>query len=122
MTNPTDIVKQYNEAFSRKDLETVRSLLHDRFTFQGPLMQFNGADEFVGMMKQCGFVCHHENVTTVAEGERVAQIFDWICEAPVQANLRMSECMTLKDGKIFSAELFYDSAKFPSETMQALSE
>ena len=121
MANPNEIVNDYNAAFAKKDLSKVRSLLHDKFTFKGPLMQLKSPDEFMGMMQQCGFECRLENLQMVSEGERVVQIFDWICTAPFQANLRMSECLTIKDGKIFASELFYDSAKFPKEAMESMS-
>ncbi len=122
MTAPIDLVKQYVEACGSKDVDTMGSLLHDSFTFAGPCMSFNSKEEMLGFMSQCPFECKHENTTFISEGAKVVQIFDWVVTKPFELTTRMCEVMTVEDGKIRSAELFYDSAKFPTEFMEQMKE
>ncbi len=114
MSTALEIVKSYHQAFESKNIEKVKNLIHDDFSFNGPCMQFDNAESFLEKMTECGFKAQHKVVKTIATDDQVVVIFDWICEEPVQANIRMCECFQVRDGKIQSAELFFDSAKFPS--------
>src|SRR5262249_18235488 len=44
MASPAEIVERYFEAWTSKDFETARSLLHDDLSFQGPIETLDNAD------------------------------------------------------------------------------
>ena len=46
--------------------------------------------------------------------------FDWVVEEPFRGTIRMCDVITLRDGKVISEELFYDSAKFPKEILEGM--
>ncbi len=113
MTSPVDIVKRMNQAFEAKDTASAKTLLHPQYKFKGPMMEMNSPEEVLGFMQACPFACHSENISIMAEGNRVAQTFDWVSTAPVAFRIRMCSIAQIGDGKIKSEEMFYDTAKFP---------
>lgn len=120
MTNGIDIVKRMDQAFKEKDKETFRSLLHEDYKFRGPMMGFDNAEQATAFVEDCPFEFHNENESYVAENGSIARTFDWVVTAPFQATIRMSEHLSVVDGKVKSAELFYDTAKFPQEATAAM--
>lgn len=113
MSQVLDIVHEYYQAIEVKDFEKVRSLIDDQYTFKGPFMQFNGADECIEQMKECSFEAQHEVVRTITDGKQVVLIFDWTCSKPFQGTFRMCEYLQVENGRILSAELIFDTANFP---------
>ena len=47
MSNVTEIVLAYCDAFAAKDLVALRGLLSDEFSFHRPMMATDGADSFI---------------------------------------------------------------------------
>jgi ketosteroid isomerase-like protein len=120
MTNNIDTVKQMNKAFETKNVEAARALLHPNYSFKGPMMEMHGAEDVLQMMQSCPFSCVNENVSFVAQGDKVVQTLDWVSSAPVKFRLRMCSIVTVENGKVRSEELFYDSAKFPPEAVELM--
>lgn len=120
MNQSIELVKRANKALESKDISTYRSLLHDRYSFRGPMMELTNPDEAAAVMEACPFTYHNENVQFVADGDKVVSVFDWLVTAPVKFSIHMAEYFTVKDGKILSSELFFDTAKFPPEAMEIL--
>ncbi len=120
MSQSIEIVKKLIKAFEIKDQATFASLLHPRYTFKGAMMQMNNPKEAVEFMAQCPFKAKHQNAQFHEAGDTVIQIFDWVVEEPFKGTIHMCSVITLKDGKVFSEELFYDSAKFPKEVLEGM--
>ena len=113
MKTASEIVDNYYQAFENKDYEKARFLLRDNFKFKGPMMEFESADECIEQMKKCGFEAQHKTIRTITDGSQVVKIFEWTVRQPFQGNFRMCECFQVENGKITSADLFYDTANFP---------
>ncbi|MBT3922335.1 MAG: nuclear transport factor 2 family protein [Nitrospina sp.] len=113
MKDALDIVNNFYRAFEEKNFEKARSFLNDDYTFKGPMMQFNSADECIAQMKECGFDASHKTIRTISDGSQVVVIFDWMVCKPFEGTFRMCECFQIKNEKIASAELFFDTANFP---------
>ena len=120
MTQAIEIVKKLNQAFETKDQATFASLLHPSYKFRGSLMQMNSPKEAVEFLAHCPFKSKSQNVRFYEAGDTVIQTFDWVVEEPFKGTIRMCDVIILKDGKIISEELFYDSAKFPKEILEGL--
>ena len=120
MTDAIEIIKKLNKAFETKDQSAFGSLLHPKYTFKGPLMQMNSPQEAVGFLANCPFKAKSENVQFFVSGNTVTQLFDWVVKEPFNGTLRMCDVITLKDGKIYAEELFYDSAKFAKGILESL--
>lgn len=116
--NNIDIVKRMNNAAQSKDFETVKSLLHPKYTLKDPMINFNSAQEFLEGMKDCPFTCSLENVDFITEGNKVVQTLDMVVTSPVSYRSRVCSVMTIEDGKIRSEEMFYDTAQIPKEAKE----
>lgn len=115
MASNVDIVKRLNQAAESKDFETVKALLHPKYTLKDPVMSFQSPQEFLQFMKDCPFTCRMENVSFIAEGDKVAQTLDAVMTSPVSFRFRMCDVLTFEDGKVRSEEVFYDPAQIPQE-------
>ncbi len=120
MTDNTKIVRQMFDACMNKDFETARKLFHPQYTLKDPMMTLNGPDEVIEMMKNCPGGNRIENITMIAEGNRVVTIFDNIGTKPENYNVWMCDIATIEGGKIRSEEMFYDTAAFPKSMIEGM--
>jgi len=51
MASPAEIVEGYFDAWTSKDFETARSLLHDDLSFRGPIETLDNADALIESIK-----------------------------------------------------------------------
>lgn len=111
MPSPAEIVERYFDAWTSKDFETARGLLHDELSFTGPLEKFDHADALIESLKMLSqIVTGAEQRGILANGDRVAVIYD-LHTVPVPDS-RVAEWYTVRDGKIVTAEAFFDARPF----------
>ncbi len=120
MSQLIDVAKKMMKAWEEKDEAAFRSCLHADYSFTGPMMQMNSADEAVGFMKECNFKCTNENCEVVVEGEKLVHVFDWTVTSPFQATIPMVEVMDFKGEKVKRARLYFDSSLFPAEVKEKM--
>ena len=109
----TETVKSYYEAVEGKDMSQLRELLAPDFSFEGPMMTFDGADAFVKFMENAPFEASHETIQMVSDGNSIAHVYVFRIAAPAIVEIPMCEIFDLGDGKINAVRLFFDTAKFP---------
>jgi ketosteroid isomerase-like protein len=71
MPSPAEIVEQYFDAWTSKDFETARSLLHDDLSFVGPIERV----EQIEFMRNAGMPLvarSHKRFTEIAPTARLA--------------------------------------------------
>jgi limonene-1,2-epoxide hydrolase len=117
MNSPLEIVQQMSKACQAKDLQTIRRLLHPKYTFRNPMIECHSADEMMSMMGECPFSVRAENVRYAIDGNTVVQMADWVHTKPIAFTLRACSFITVEDGRIRSEEMFFDTAKFPKEAL-----
>jgi ketosteroid isomerase-like protein len=106
-----EIVERYFDAWTSKDFETARSLLHDDLDFIGPLETVADADAFVRSLQMLGqIVTGAERHGVLAEGDEVAVIYD-LHTVPVET-AHVAEWYTVRVGKIASIRAFFDARPF----------
>jgi len=120
MSQEIEVVKKLHRAFETKDAAAFRALLHEKYTFRGPMMEINGPEEAEQMLAHCPAKGKNENLQFYVAGDHVIQTFDWVIGEPVPSTIRMCSVITLRDGKVFAEELFYDSARFPQEILESM--
>lgn len=110
MATPKEIVEAYGDAFSKKDFDRVRGLLHDtRFSFRGPMEAFDRADDLVAVLKKLGpIIKGMEKKKVFADGNDVCVIYDFVTTVPEIGTSRMAEWFHIQDGKISSINLYFD--------------
>lgn len=57
MQNPTDIVNKFYETWNTKDMNAMSSLLDDDITYEGPLLSWNGKQEYIRGAKELLPMC-----------------------------------------------------------------
>ena len=111
---PIDVVKSYYAAIDAHDMAKARALMRDDFRFDGPMMQASSPEEMFSQMKAMGFEYKSHVLHMAENGSTVAALFDCAISSPFKATIRMSEWLTVKDGKIASSNLIYDTKKMPA--------
>ena len=103
-----NVVGAYLDAFfkGQPDLDVIRTLLHDDFSFSGPLMTATGADDFIAQLKRMGEMNMRAEIHRLLDdGEHVAALYDFL--GPT-GKLSFSEWFRVQDDKIVSSKLHYD--------------
>ena len=112
--SPTSVVNAYLDAFSGGDLAAAYELVADDFVFDGPMLQSQGKAAFMdGSSGLAPIVRGHRMLRQFADGDEVCSIYDFEIETPAGAgSVTMSEWNTVRDGKLASARLVFDTAAF----------
>ena len=103
-----NVVGAYLDAFfkGQPDYDVVRKLLHDDFSFTGPLMTATSADDFITQLKAMGEMNMRAEIHRLLDdGEYVAALYDFL--GPMR-KLSFAEWFRVQDDKIVSSELHYD--------------
>jgi ketosteroid isomerase-like protein len=107
---PRAIVERYHEAWTGKDFETARALLHDRLSFKGPIDTFENADDYLAALERLAPMVQGVDVKKVlAAGDDVVVLFDLLTPggpAPV------AEWYRVRDGKIAAVQVYFDARPF----------
>ena len=115
-----ELVKNYYNAMTNKDLDTMAKCLHEDIHFHGPLADRNGKDELLEASKIFfsmidGLKLNDSDI--FANADKVMLAYDLHGKEPV-GTFRVAALITIKDDLIFSLELFYDSMPFEKRRQQ----
>ena len=111
MTSNAEIVERYFDAWTSKDFDTARSLLHDNLDFTGPLETVADADALLRSLQGLAqIVTGADRRGVLASGDEVAVIYD-LHTVPVET-ARIAEWYTVRDGRIASIQAFFDARPF----------
>jgi len=107
-----DTFRTYLERFTSGDVEGAAELLAEEFAFDGPILQAKGKAEFLAgsataasMARGC--TIHHQ----WADGDDVCSVYDFKIETPAGAGaIAMAEWSVIRDGKLVSSRLLFDTA------------
>ena len=111
MSSPAETVEQYFDAWTSKDFQTARSLLHDDLSFRGPLETVDHADALLQSLQGLAqIMTGAERLGVLAEGDEVAVTYD-LHTVPVPS-AHIAEWYTVRGGKIASIEAFFDARPF----------
>lgn len=113
MKTNADILKSLYAAMERHDWAAKRALLHDDFRFRGPLMQAEGADQFIENVRQFDCQVTFKDVEMFEKGDTVVSFFTFDITHPFAGTFRMAERAKVRDGRLQSSELIYDARPFP---------
>ena len=106
-----EIVERYFDAWTSKDFDTARSLLHDNLDFTGPLETVADADALLRSLQGLAqIVTGADRRGVLASGDEVAVIYD-LHTVPVET-ARIAEWYTVRDGRIASIQAFFDARPF----------
>lgn len=114
MSTPAQIFTDYLTAFTSGDLDTARSLVADDFTFDGPMMQVSGKEAFfAGAGQLAPVVRGFKMLRQFEDGDEVCSIYEFRVGSPATpGSVVMSEWCTVRNGRLASARLVFDTAAF----------
>jgi ketosteroid isomerase-like protein len=107
-----EIFRTYLQRFTAGDREGAGELLTDDFRFHGPILQSEGKTAFLEGSAQMapimrGADIHHQ----WEDGDEVFSVYEFKIETPAGAgSIPMAEWNTVRDGKLASARLMFDTA------------
>jgi ketosteroid isomerase-like protein len=111
MADTAQVADDFFEAWTNKDFERARSLLHDDLSFEGPIESFSDADSYVASLEQLsGIVTGAEKQKVFVDGDDVCVIYD-LKTAPIPSS-RTCEWYRMRDGKIASVSVVFDARPF----------
>ncbi|WP_370370366.1 nuclear transport factor 2 family protein [Catenulispora sp. GP43] len=108
----TDLFRTYLDRFTSGDIAGAAELLTDDFRFHGPMLTSEGKAAFLAGSAQLGpimrgFRMHRQ----WQDGDQVCSFYDFNIQTPAGAgSIPMAEWNTVRDGKLASARLIFDTA------------
>lgn len=108
----TDLVDQYFAAVTRKDWATLRTLLRDDLSFQGPLATLDTADAYLqGLEHVTARMTGMERRIVFAQGADVLQVYDVHLATP-DVTVPVAEWLQVHDDRIAAIRMFLDARPF----------
>jgi hypothetical protein len=104
-----NVVRNYYESWTQRDMGTARSYLADDLDFQGSIDTFSSADEFIATLT--GFAQMLTRVDLLQEfytDDAAALLYDCVTNSPA-GTIRTAEFFGLRAGKIASIRLVFDT-------------
>jgi hypothetical protein len=107
LANPKEIAQSYFELWQQKDFESLRKLLADDVTFNGPLAQIEGADGCIA-----GIMGLSEITTDISISKMVADecdVMTWfVLHTGIAPPTPVVNWTYVKDGKIQKINVTFD--------------
>lgn len=106
--NPAEIAVAFIEAFARKDIDTLSGYFAADVVFESPKVQLAGAEavtEAMGQFAQA--VLGIEIIAALGDHERAIIMYDM--KTGPFGTLRAADHFVIKDGKIVSDQLVFDT-------------
>jgi ketosteroid isomerase-like protein len=111
MADSVGVAEDFFRAWTNKDFDRARSLLHDDVSFEGPLDTFTDADSYVASLRQLSAILTGAQTLKVfADGDDVCVIYD-LKTAPVPST-RTCDWYRVREGKIASVSVIFDARPF----------
>lgn len=109
----SELLKSFYSAMENHDWKTKRTMLHDEFRFTGPLMQTQGADQFIEAVKQFNCQVKFNDIEMIEQNDTVMSFYTFDIAQPFSGTFRMAERVTFENGKLRNSELIFDPRAFP---------
>ena len=108
---PLDVALQYMDIFySGRELERLYAIMADGLRFEGPFFRFDSAHDYVAsLLSDPPVGCEYQLLHAFEKGPLVNLIYEFS-----KPNIRttMSQLFEVRDGKITSVRLIFDSGAF----------
>ncbi|HEX9505988.1 MAG TPA: nuclear transport factor 2 family protein [Acidimicrobiia bacterium] len=114
VTGPATVFNAYLDAFTSGDLDAAYALIADDFVFEGPMLQSVGKAAFVEGSRGLQPIARgHTLLRQFEDGDEVFSLYDFDVETPAgSGSVTMAEWNVVRDGRLASARLVFDTAAF----------
>ncbi len=105
------VVEQFIEALNRRDFDAIKALLdRKRFTFVGPLGDFDDVDYFCHEFARIEPILQRvEQRRLFVDGDEALVVYNIVTTMPGLEFTRIAEWFQVSDGLITHAEMFFDT-------------
>ena len=112
--SPARVVRDYLDAFYGGDFEAARELLADDVTFRGPFVEVDNAEAFLASAQPLrSIVSGHRLIKQWQDNDQVSTLYEMNLETPAATgSVLVSESNAIREGKIASASLVFDTEAF----------
>jgi len=111
MPDAARVAEAFFEAWTSKNFERARGLVHDDLSFEGPIDSFSDADSYLASLRRLsGMVTGVQKQKVFEDGDDVCIIYD-LETAPVPSS-RTCEWYRVRDGKVASVSVVFDARPF----------
>ncbi len=111
MADSAGTAASFFEAWTSKDFERARELVHDDLSFRGPFDEFSDADSYFDSLRQLSaIVTGAERQKVFVDGDDVCVIYD-LKTVPVPST-RICEWYRIRDAKVASVSAVFDPRGF----------
>jgi ketosteroid isomerase-like protein len=111
MADAARVAEDFFTAWTGKDFDRARALLHDDLSFAGPIDTFHDADAYIRAIQGLSqIVTGVDKRKVFVDGDDVCVIYD-MHTGPVP-DARIAEWYTVRDGKIAAASVVFDARPF----------
>jgi ketosteroid isomerase-like protein len=111
MPSAAQVAETFFAAWTTKDFDRARALLHDDLSFQGPIDTFSDADSYLRAIQDLGqIVIGVDRHKVFVDGDDVCVIYD-LKTTPVPSS-PVAEWYQVRGGKIASIRVFFDARPF----------
>jgi ketosteroid isomerase-like protein len=111
MTDAGQVAEAFFAAWTRKDFDRARSLLHDDLSFRGPIDTFTDADSYLRAIRQLSQIvtgAHRRKI--FVDGDDVCVLYD-LNTIPVPRS-PTAEWYQVREGRIASIQVYFDARPF----------
>jgi ketosteroid isomerase-like protein len=111
MSEAAQVAEAFLDAWTSKDFDHARQLLHDDLSFDGPIDRFTDADSYLRAVEGLSqIVTGIDKRKVFADGDDVCVIYD-MHTGPVP-DARIAEWYTVRDGRIAAISAVFDARPF----------
>jgi ketosteroid isomerase-like protein len=111
MTDARRVAEEFFAAWTGKDFNRARALLHDDLSFKGPIDAFDDADAYLRALQGLSqIVTGAERRKVFVDGDDVCVIYD-LHTAPVPS-APTAEWYQVRDNRIAAIRVFFDARPF----------
>jgi ketosteroid isomerase-like protein len=111
MADAAQVAEEFFAAWTGKDFDRARALLHDDLSFTGPIDTFDNADAYLRAIQGLSqIVTGADRRKVFVDGDDVCVIYD-LKTGPVPS-APTAEWYRVRDGRIASIQVFFDARPF----------
>jgi hypothetical protein len=111
MADAAQVAEGFFDAWTSKDFDRARELVHDDLSFEGPIDSFTDADSYLASLKQLSaIVTGVDKHKVFVDGDDVCVIYD-LKTAPVP-RARTCEWYRVRDCKVGAVSVVFDARPF----------
>ncbi len=111
MADAAQVADDFFAAWTGKDFERARALVHDDLSFVGPLESFSDADSYLSSLRRLSeIVTGAEKQKVFVDGDDVCVIYE-LRTVPVPSS-QVAEWYRVRDGKVASVRVMFDARPF----------